>query len=129
MPLLLDNTIRVFTAGINGNVNELCKLMVVSNKSTKDLMIQDKSSRSSILARICTKNRTKAFRFLRSIMDKDQFMEYLFHQNYADQRPYEYAVRYSAVMIVRVIFDMKEMVDKMTSNDDHLYRLLYNLFV
>ena len=54
-------------------------------------------------------------------------MEYLCQPNKTDQRPYEYAVAYSSVSIVKKIFDIKEMRDKFVNIDD-LFRLLYHLF-
>ena len=61
-------------AFINGYVTELCKFMVVSNKSVKDLMIIDPESNNTILHRICSKGRSKAFTFLQSILTKEQFI-------------------------------------------------------
>ena len=36
LPLLPDQKTGLFTAGINGNVSELCKLMVISNLKPGD---------------------------------------------------------------------------------------------
>ena len=129
LPLLMDTKCRLFTAAINGSVPELCKFMVVSNKSIEDLMKMDQDTNNTILHRICTKGRSKAFAFLQSLLTKEELIDYLVQANKDDQRPYEYAIRYSAVSIAKKIFDIKEIREIVMNNDDNVFRLLYHLFL
>ena len=129
LPILLDERSRLFTAAINGYIPEICKFMVVSNKSVNDLMQIDPSNRNTILHRICTKNRSKAFSFLQSTLSDEELIEYLFQSNSSDQRPYEYACRYGSISIAKKIFDIKEMKDKISNDYDNLYRILFHLLV
>ena len=129
LPLLMDTKCRLFTAAINGSITELCKFMVVSNKSVKDLMKIDEDTNNTILHRICTKGRSKAFSFILSILSKQEIIDYLFQSNNRDYRPYEYAVSYSSISITKKIFDIKEIQEKISNNDDNLYRLFYHVFV
>ena len=104
--------------------------MVVSNKSVKDLMQHSPDSNNTILHRICTKRRTKAFSFFTiSIIKRRTYIDYLFESNDSDQRPYEYAIRYGAVSIAKKIFNIKAVRDRILNDNDNLFRLLYHLFV
>ena len=48
LPILLNEKIRIFTAGINGNVSELCKLLVVSRKNPSELMLREPKTKMTV---------------------------------------------------------------------------------
>ena len=81
-----------------------------------------------ILHRICTKNRVKALRFLKKMFPLNQFIEMLNQSNKTDQRPIEYTVRYAAIALVRILFEIPEIRDIYYNNNTNLCRLLYHLF-
>ena len=48
LPFLLNDTSRLFGAGINGSVKDLCKLMVISNKDKSDLLYKDPKTHNTV---------------------------------------------------------------------------------
>ena len=88
LPLLMDQTIRLPTAGIDGNVSELCKLKVFSNQ---DLLMFHPDMKENILHKICEKNRYNAFMFLKSVTRTDVFLDKLFEPsgNRENHKPIE----------------------------------------
>ena len=89
LPLLLDQKTRLLTAAINGNVSELCKLMVVSNLKPNDIMAVDPKTKKTILNFICIKNNLKVFSFIQSIISSEELIEHLFRPSDSNQRSIE----------------------------------------
>ena len=125
----MDDKIRLFTAGINGDVGELCKLMVISNMSNRDLMRGDPSTKMTILKRICSENRVKAFTFLKSILPINEFVDHLFSRNKTNVAPIESGFRNFASAILKKVFAIKEVRDRFKVDNDDTFRLFFSLFI
>eukprot|EP01084_Bolivina_argentea_P001393 2568_1 len=126
LPIMLDKERRLFKAGISGNVNDLCKVMVIDNVDKEGLMRE--KNRFTIMHRICTKDRERALLFLRSMLSTEVFLAHLFKPNHGNKTPMEYCILFSSMNVVKRLFVLEE-VRKAHQNDDTLYRSLYYLFV
>merc|ERR1712228_242925 len=104
--------------------------MILQNKGMKDLLFVDESSGKSIFHNICKLGHLKLLLFLESMMDKKEFIDDIFAcSNEDDEKPIEFAIRYSHPMIVKHLFDKKQVQDRYKNNDPMLFRLCINLFV
>merc|ERR1712228_541508 len=102
---------------------------ITQNKEIKDLMFVDKKSKNTVFHSICELGHLKLLLFLESMMDEMEFIEHIFlGNNDSDQRPIEYAVLKSNTLIVKHLFDKKEVQDRYQNNDPMLHRLLIFLF-
>mmetsp|Transcript_63177 Transcript_63177/g.100441 ORF Transcript_63177/g.100441 Transcript_63177/m.100441 type:complete len:313 (+) Transcript_63177:1-939(+) len=111
-----------------GDVHAFCRLMVIHNHSVKQVMTTDESSRQNVLHRICTFGHIHALKFIRSMLSESVFMDHLFASNNTDQKPVEYAVRYSQVAVVEYLFRMQSVKERYQDNMDLYFRLLDHLF-
>eukprot|EP01083_Nonionella_stella_P104191 298291_1 len=127
LPSLLNEDDQIFTAGSRGSVKDLCRLLVY-NKSIKDIMKQDKGHQT-ILFTICSQGHNNAYRLLKSMIAKGDFIEYVFTSNLWDTQPMDYAIRFGNTVIVNDVLSMQEVQHKYQNDTKMLYRLLYWLFV
>eukprot|EP01083_Nonionella_stella_P152321 488039_1 len=128
LPLLLDNEKQLFIAGNKGSVKDICKLMVINNESTKDLLKTDVSEQH-ILHNICRFGHTKLFLYLKSILSKETFIEYILSPSSTDITPFEKGIRNGAVSIVKNLLQMAEIRNNYNKNKkQNLFRLLFALF-
>merc|ERR1712228_846155 len=129
LPILLDQQKDIMEVACSGNVKKMCSLMILQNKGIKDVMVVDKKSGNTVFYNICQLGHLKLLLFLKSMMDKKEFVDNIFLcSNDHDQSPIEYAVRYSHPSIVKHLFDKKEVQDRYQNNDPMLHRLLIFLF-
>merc|ERR1712228_294550 len=71
----------------------------------------------------------KLLKFLESMMDKTEFIDHIFMPNNDnDKKPIEQGVRNANPLIVKHLFDKKEVQDRYKNNDPMLHRLLIFLF-
>eukprot|EP01083_Nonionella_stella_P161292 528076_1 len=92
LPLLLNEDKQLFVAGNKGDVNALCNLMVINNKTEEDVMMVDDESRESILTNMLALGNYDAFKFLQSVISKKLMIDRLFLPNRYDTNPIEYAI-------------------------------------
>merc|ERR1712228_249908 len=67
--------------------------------------------------------------FLESMLSRKEFIEHLFMSNKGDIKPIESAIRFCNSLIVKHLFDKKEVQDKYKNNDPMKFRLCESLFV
>merc|ERR1712228_780943 len=61
-------------------------------------------------------------------MNQKEFIDNIFLFNTTDKNPILYAVRYSHALIVKHLFDKKEVQDRYKNNDPMMFRMLLFLF-
>merc|ERR1712228_733804 len=104
--------------------------MILQNKEIKDVMFVDKGSGNNIFHKICVLGHFKLLLFLESMMNQKEFIDHIFLcSDVFDNKPIEYAVAYSNPLIVKHLFDKKEVQDRYKNNDPMIHRLLLFLFV
>merc|ERR1712228_785507 len=129
LPILLNQQKEIMEMGCSGNVKKMCSLMILQNKEIKDVMFVDKKSKNTVFHSICKLGHLKLLKFLESMMDKKEFVEHMFLcNNDNDQKPTECAIWNSNALIVKHLFDKKEVHDRYENNDPMLHRLLIFLF-
>merc|ERR1712228_556083 len=107
----------------------MCSLMILQNKGIKDVMFVDKKSVTNVFHNICELGHLKLLSFLELMMDEKDFINNIFHgNNDDDEKPIEYAVRQSNALIVKHLFDKKEVQNRYKNNNPMLHRLLILLF-
>eukprot|EP01083_Nonionella_stella_P031595 86541_1 len=126
LPLLLDAEKQLFIAGNMGSVKEICKVMVINNKTSKDIMKADKDQ-VNILHNICRFGHRNLFFYLKSILSTEAFVSHVFSPDNADITPFEYGLRSTAVSIVKDLLNMKQ-IRSMYSEKRNIFRLVYWLF-
>ena len=129
LPLLLNEQKEILRNGCYGKEKGICKILVLQNKSIKDLMFVDKESGNNILHRICTLGHLQLFLFLKSMLPRNEFIEHIFLSDIRDVKPIEYAIRNSNASIVKNLVNMTEVRDRYKDNDAMIFRLCYFLFV
>merc|ERR1712228_53875 len=128
-PILLNQKKEIFEVACSGNVKKMCYLMIAQNKSIKDVMFVDEASGNTVFQKVCTLGHLKLLLFLESMMDKKEFIDHIFLcSNSNDESPIEFAVRYSNALIVKHLFDKKEVQDRYKNNDPMIHRLFIFLF-
>eukprot|EP01084_Bolivina_argentea_P194418 333567_1 len=131
LPMLLDDNQQLFVSGNMGDIKGICKLIVNCNRSQQDIMKVDEESQESILLNICAlggDHRAKAFKFLKSYISKDLFVQRLFLQNRYNDKVTETAIQYNRTQIIRNIFEMEQVGQKYYNNDNELFRLMICVF-
>merc|ERR1712228_881732 len=120
---------EIFGIACSGNVKEMCALMILQNQSIKDLMFVDKKSGQNLFHKVCVLGHLKLLLFLESMLDRNELIDHIFLcSNNSDKKPIEYAVRFSHSLMVKHLFDKKEVQDRYENNDPMLHRLLIFLF-
>merc|ERR1712228_1149983 len=129
LPILLNQQKEIVEVACSGNEKRMCSLMILQNKGVKDLMFVDKKSGNNIFHNICKVGHLKLLKFLESMMDQKEFIDYIFLGCVADDdEPIELAIRYSNTLIVKHLFDKKDIQNRYKNNDPMLHRLLIFLF-
>ena len=104
LPTMLDLDRALFVSGNEGDVKSLCNLMVTHNKQKEDLVMIDNESNESILHNICWLGHVKAFKFLRSILDKNMFLNRLVLPNRYNDNPIKGILENTDYEMMSVIF-------------------------
>ena len=129
LPILLNKDMKLFGIGIEGNVNQLCKLMVFNNMGLhKDLLKKDPKSEKTILHLMTSKDRVKAISWLKSMMTINKFIEYIFQRCEYNVNPIEFAAMYGAAPISKMLLDIPQIKEKYMTDDEELRGLLHHLF-
>eukprot|EP01083_Nonionella_stella_P110064 321828_1 len=128
LPLLLNEDKQLFVAGNKGDVNALCNLMVMNNKTEEDVMKVDDESRESILNNMFALGNYGAFKFLQSVISKKLMLDRLFTPNRYNQTPIETSICYHKFDIIRVLLSIDEVRQRYKNDINMMYRLLYCLF-
>merc|ERR1712228_567528 len=129
LPILLNQQKEIFGIGCSGNVKEMCSLMILQNQSIKDVMFVDKESGQNLFHKVCYLGHLKLLLFLESLLDRNEFIDHIFLcSNNNDKKPIEYAVWKSHSLMVKHLFDKKEVQDRYKNNDPMLHRLFIFLF-
>merc|ERR1712228_674303 len=129
LPIFLNQQKEIFGIGCSGNVKEMCSLMILQNQSIKDLMFVDKKSGQNLFHKVCLLGHLKLLLFLESMLDQNEFTEHIFlSSNQRDEKPIEYAVRFSHSLMVKHLFDKKEVQARYENNDPIIFRLVIFLF-
>eukprot|EP01084_Bolivina_argentea_P244090 408992_1 len=128
LPNLLDENIQLFVAASMGNVNGICKLMAINNKTKKDIMKIDEESQESIIMSVIGLGNEKCFRFLKKIIDTKLFVKLLFLSNKHNLNCIEGAIAFARNVMIKDIFSMKHVEEIYKQNIDNEYRLMWWLF-
>merc|ERR1712228_784030 len=129
LPIFLNQQKEIFGIACSGNVKEMCALMILQNQSIKDLMFVDKKSGQNLFHKVCVLGHLKLLLFLESMLDHNKFIDHIFLcSNNEDKKPIEYAVWHSHSLMVKHLFDKKEVQARYKNNDPMLHRLLIHLF-
>ena len=128
LPILLNQKKEILTVGCRGNVKQMCEIMVLQNQTIQDVLFVDEKSGNTVFHRVCSLGHLKLLSFLESMMDRNEFVDHIFFSNVQDMKPIEYAIRNSHALIVKRLFDMKEIQDRYTENDPLIFRLCCHLF-
>merc|ERR1712228_942864 len=125
LPILLNQQKEIMGIACSGNVKKMCSLMIIQNKEIKDVMFVDNNSGNNAFHSICELGHLKLLKFLESMMDKTEFIDHIFMPtNDNDKKSIEQAVRNANPLIVKHLFDKKEVQDRYENNDPMLHRLL-----
>eukprot|EP01084_Bolivina_argentea_P082328 149067_1 len=129
LPLLVDKEKQLYIAANKGSIKELCRVMVINNRSYTDILKKD-DYEQTIVHSICQMGHNQLFLFLRSILPAKSFVEFLYSPSWFNAGALELAARYAHVAVVKNGFDMKEVRDLYNNNDklDMFFRLFYFLF-
>eukprot|EP01083_Nonionella_stella_P024559 67728_1 len=128
LPLLLNEEKQLFIAGDMGSVKDICNLMVINHKSTKDIMQPDERQHH-ILHNICRFGHTKLYFYLKSILSKDEFISYVLSTSSWDVTPLEKGLKRGSMPIVMDLLKFKEIRNMYNKNKkQNLYTLLFALF-
>merc|ERR1712228_1104029 len=99
--------------------------MILQNNGLKDVMFVDKKSGKTVFHCICELGHLKLLKFLESMMNQKEFVDHIFMpNNEADKKPIEYAIWKSHALMVKHLFDKKEIRDRYKNNDPMVFRLL-----
>eukprot|EP01083_Nonionella_stella_P110065 321836_1 len=128
LPLLLNEDKQLFVAGNKGDVNALCNLMVMNNKTEEGIMKVDGESRESILLNMVTLGHYNAFKFLQSVISNKLMLDRLFLPNRYNQNPIEAAISGCRFVIIRDLLNMNGVQQRYQNDKNMMYRLLYLLF-
>ena len=127
LPLLVNQKKEILGNVCVGNVKKMCSLMVLQNQSVEDLLFVDKGSGNTIFHSICEMGHFKLLLFLESMMTRKEFIDRCFLSNGANS-PIEYSVCNSYSLIVKKLFDMKEVQARFKDNDQLQFRICQFLF-
>ena len=129
LPILLDQKKGIGGIACNGSWREMCSLMVLQNKSIKDLMFVDEASGTNIFHYICKFGHLKLLKFFDSMMDRKEFIDHVLLKNINAQRPIDMAVRYMASSsLIKFLFDMQDFQNRYKNNDKMIFVLLLSVF-
>eukprot|EP01083_Nonionella_stella_P191098 707518_1 len=128
LPLLLNEDKQLFVAGNKGDVNALCNLMVMNNKTEEGIMKVDGESRESILLNMVTLGHYNAFKFLQSVISNKLMLDRLFLPNRYNQNPIEAAISGCRFVIIRDLLNMNGVQQRYQNDKNMMYRLLYCVF-
>eukprot|EP01084_Bolivina_argentea_P297063 511711_1 len=128
LPSLLDITKQLKVSASLGNINGILQTMVDTNKSLNDIKIVDKQTNESILISICQSGNLRAFQFIGSLMDKQEFTNYLFNDTGSTSTPIEWAVGSGHQLLLKNIFQHKTVKQKY-QDMSWIYRAIYVAFV
>eukprot|EP01083_Nonionella_stella_P167848 565096_1 len=129
LPLLMSEERQIFVAGNKGDKRALCDLMVLNNKSTEHLMLIEPESKESILVNICALNNVEAFRFLKAeIPETFIFVDRLFAVNRYNCSPIGSAMTRGNTIILKEIFGMAGVKERIRKDKKLLYRTLFDAF-
>eukprot|EP01083_Nonionella_stella_P146997 463063_1 len=126
LPLLLDEEKQLFIASNMGSVKKICKIMVVNNKSTQDIM-KSNEGEQNILHNVCRFGHSKLFFYLKSVLPTESFVSYVLSSSHAGATPLERALQNNQISIVKDLLGMKQISD-IYSQKQQIYRLLIWLF-
>merc|ERR1712228_605040 len=129
LPISLNQQKEIFGIACSGNIKKMCSLMILQNKSIDDLMLVDKESGNNVFHRICTFDHLQLLIFLELMLSRKEFIKHVFLSNNQDNKPIENAVRFSNSLVVKHLFDKKEIQDQYQDNDPMKFRLCLKLFV
>ena len=128
LPILLSQQKEITEVACRGNLKKMLTLMITQNKGIKDLLFVDEASGNTILHKVCFLGHLKLLRFLESMMDEKDFIENIFLNNGSHIAPINYAVWRSQSLIVKHLFDKKEVQDRYKTHEPTTFRLLLDLF-
>eukprot|EP01083_Nonionella_stella_P002407 6953_1 len=128
LPLLLDQDRQLAIAGTTGNIKSVCKLIVLYNKSSDDLMKPDDGGGRNVLYRVCRNNKTETLLFFRSVLLRDDFVRHVLSECVIDSSCIETTIWFSRTEIIKHLFEMEEIMSKY-QKDEYMFRLLDHLFV
>merc|ERR1712228_168662 len=111
LPISLNQQKEIIGIACRGNVKKMCSLMILQNKSIDELVFVDKESGNNVFHRICTFDHLQLLIFLESMLSRKEFIEHLFMSNKGDIKPIESAIRFCNSLIVKHLFDKKEVQD------------------
>merc|ERR1712228_332233 len=107
----------------------MCSMMILQNRSIKDVMFVDEVSECTIFHNICLLGHFKLLLFLESMMSTKEFTDYVFHcNNTNNQKPIEHVVGFSHSLLVKHLFDKKEVQERYKNSDPLMFRLIIQLF-
>ena len=127
LPILLDQQKEIVGVACDGIVKKMCSLMILQNKSIKDVMFVGPTE-ATVFVPICCVGHLNCLKFLESMMSRNEFIDFMFLSNMYDSKPIECAVKYSNSSLVKYLFDMKEIQDRYKNSDPLVFRLLLHLF-
>eukprot|EP01083_Nonionella_stella_P087033 241976_1 len=128
LPLLLDEEKQLFRAASMGSVKEICKIMVINNRSKHEIMTSNAENRH-ILHNIIRFEHSKLFFYLKSILSTEEFVAYVLSPDTSDITALENGLRNSS-SIVKALLHMKQI--RSVYDDNHkpnVWRLIYWIFV
>merc|ERR1712228_13594 len=128
LPILLDQRKEIMSIACCGDVKKMCALMITHNLSIKDLLFVDKKSGATIFQNICALGHLELLLFFESMLPRKDFIEYLFLSNNIDAKVIEIPVLKSQPLVVKYLFDMKEVQNQYKNNDPMIFRICYWLF-
>merc|ERR1712228_702837 len=127
LPILLNQTKEIKGIVCSGSVKKMCSLMVTQNLSTKQV------ANNSTFLNVCVFGHLQLLKFLKSLISRKEFIEYMFVSSTTDVKVIEAAVWKSQLSVVKYLFDMNEVQDRYKNNelfnDAMIFRLFYHLFV
>eukprot|EP01083_Nonionella_stella_P146996 463062_1 len=126
LPLLLHEEKQLFIAGNRGSVKGICKIMVINNKSSEDVM-KSNEDQQTILHNVCRFGHTSLFFYLKSILPRESFVAYVLSESHAGATAFERALQNNQISIVKDLLGMKEIRD-IYSQKQQIFRLLVWLF-
>eukprot|EP01084_Bolivina_argentea_P283043 484653_1 len=129
LPLLLDEDKQTFIAGNMNDRKQLCSLMAVNNKTEKDIMKISKETGETMLTPVCKVKQEKMFIFLKQIINRDLFIDRLFHPDTEyDRNPIEFAVKARCMSIIKHIFNIDKVIQRYRTEHDMLFKMLFCLW-
>merc|ERR1712228_202801 len=127
LPILMDLQKEIVGIACSGDVKKMSSLMILQNQSIKDVMFVG-PTKETVFVPICQFGHYKLLKFLESMMSQKEFIDYMFFSQLYDIKPIEVAVGDSNSMIVKYLFDKKEVQDRYNGDDALIFRLLISLF-